>query len=71
VFYHTAKTAPVVMNLKLHHMQMHYQQSSSFKEIKVKSTTKVITNMLAGYHKLMLYSLKTILGGVNLVGLSL
>ena len=28
-------------------------------------TTKVKTNMLAGHHKLMLYSLKTLLGGVN------
>ena len=31
--------------------------------------TKVITNMLAEHLKLMLYSLKAFLGGVNLVGL--
>jgi len=59
------------MNLKLHHKQMHYRQSSFFKDFKVKTMTKVIKNMLAEHHKLMLYSLQTILGGVNLVGLSL
>ena len=39
--------------------------------IKGKTTTKVIKTMVVGHHELMLYSLKTILGGVNLVGLSL
>jgi len=57
------------MKLKIHHKQ-HYQKSF-FKEFKVKTTTKGIENMLAGHHKLILYSLKTFLGGVNLVGLSL
>ena len=59
------------MNLKLHHKQMHYRQSPFFNNFKVKTRTKVIKNMLAGHHKLMLYSLKAFLGGVNLVGLSL
>ena len=60
-----------VTNLKLHHRQMHYRQSSSFKEFQVKKTTQGITNILAVHHKLMLFSLKPISGGVNLVGLSL
>jgi len=68
VYYRTAKTAPAVMNLKLPHKQMHYRQNSSFKDFQVKTTTKGITNILAGDHKLMLFSLKTISGGVNLVG---
>jgi len=67
----TTQRAAGVSNLKLHHKQMHYRQSSSFKEFKVKTTMKVVTNMLAEHQKLMLYSLKTLLGGVNLVGLSL
>jgi len=71
VYYRTAKTAPDVMNLKLHHKEMHYRQSPFLNNFKVKTTTKVIKNMVAGHNKLMLYSLKTILGGVNLVGLSL
>ena len=70
-YFRTAKTAPVVRNLKLHHKQMHYRLSSSFKEYLAKTMTKVITNNLAEHHKLRLYSMKTILGGVNLVGLSL
>jgi len=59
------------MNLKLHHKQMNYRQGSFFKDLEGKMTTKVIKNMVAGHHKLMLFSLKTVLGGVNLVGLSL
>jgi len=59
------------MNLKLPHRQMHYRQSPFLDNIKGKTTTKVNKNMVAGHHKLMLYSLKIILGGVNLVGLSL
>ena len=67
----TAQRAPGVTNLKLNHKQMHYRQGSFFEDLKAKTTTKVVTNMLGGHHKLMLYSLKTLLGGVNLVGLSL
>ena len=67
----TAERAPVMMNLKLHHKQMHYQQSPFLNNFKVKTTTNAITNMLAGHDKLMLYSLKAFLVWVNLVGLSL
>jgi len=59
------------MNLKLHHRQMHYRQSPFLNNFRMKTTTKVVKNMLPGHEKLMLYSLKTLLGGVNLVGLSL
>ena len=71
VYYRTAKRAPGVMNLKLPHKQMHYRQISFLNSLKVKTTTKVIKDMVAGHYKPMLYSLKTLLGGVNLVGLSL
>ena len=67
----TSIRAPGVMNLKLPHKQMHYRLGSFFKDLMGKTSTKVSTNMLAGHHKLMLYSFKTILGGVNLVGLYL
>ena len=50
---------------------MNYRQSPLLNDFKVKTTTKVITNMLAGHNKLMLCLLETIFGGVNLVGLYL
>ena len=73
ILYLTAlpKEPRYVINLKLPHKQMHNRQGSFFKELKGKTTTKVFKNMVAGHNKLMLYSLKTVLGGVNLVGLSL
>jgi len=50
-----------------------YMPTGSYCLIKGSSntSTKVIKNMVAGHHKLMLYSLKTFLGGVNLLGISL
>ena len=67
----TAQRAPVVMNLKLPHKQMHHRQGSFFKDLKGKTTTKVIKNILPGHHKLKICSTKQNLSGVNLVGLSL
>jgi hypothetical protein len=71
VYYRTAKTAPVVRNLKLHHKQMNYRQGSFFKDLKGETTTKRIENMLPGHEKHKIYQTKSNLGGVNLVGLSL
>ena len=69
--YRTAKTAPVVMNLKLHHRQMHYRQRAFLIDFTMKMTTKGIKNMLLGHEKLKIYETKSLLGGINLVGLSL
>jgi len=46
----TAQRAAGVINLKLPHKQMHYQQSPFLNNFKVKTTTKVIKNTLAGHH---------------------
>ena len=51
VCYRTAQRAPVVMSLKLHHKQMNYRQGSFFKDLKGKTTTNVIENILPGHHK--------------------
>ena len=48
----SAQRAPVVMNLKLPHKQMHYRQRPFLNDFKVKTTTKVVTNILPGHHKL-------------------
>ena len=40
-----------VMNLKLNHRQMHYKQSSFFTDLKGKTMTKRIENMLPGHEK--------------------
>jgi hypothetical protein len=60
-----------VMNLKLHHRQMHYRQSPFLNNFRMKTTTKVVKNMLPGHEKLKTYTSKSNLGGVSLVGLSL
>ena len=60
-----------VINLKLPHKQMHYRQGSFFKELKEKTMTKVVKNTLPGHKKLKIYTTKSNLGGVSLVGLSL
>jgi len=60
-----------VINLKLHHRQMHYRQSPFLKDYAMKTTTKVVKNMLPGHEKLKIYTTKSNLGGVSLVGLSL
>jgi len=67
----TTQRAPVVMNLKLHHRQMHYRQSPFLNDFAMKTTTKVVTNTLPGTEKLRIYETKSNLGGVSLVGLSL
>jgi len=67
----TARWSPDVMNLKLHHEQMHYRKSSFFQEFRGKTTTKGIKNILPGQHKLQICWKKSNLGGVNLVGLYL
>ena len=41
-YYRTAQRAPGVLNLKLHHKQMNYRQGSFFKDLKGKSTIKII-----------------------------
>ena len=63
-----AQRAPVVMNLKLHHKQMHYRQSSFLNDFTMKTTTKGIKNMLPEHEKLKIYWTKSNLGGVSLVG---
>jgi len=67
----TAQRAPVVMNLKLHHRQMHNPQSPFSNVFTKKLTTKGVKNRLPGHEKLKIYTTKSLLGGVNLVGLSL
>ena len=67
----TAHWSPGVMNLKLHHRQMHYRQSPFFNYFTMKTTAKGIEYMLPGHHKLKIYWTKSHSGGVNLVGLSL
>jgi hypothetical protein len=67
----TTQTALVVMNLKLHHRQMHYRQSPCFNVFTKRTTTKGVKNMLPGHEKLRVYTTKSHLGGVNLAGLSL
>jgi hypothetical protein len=44
-----------VMNLKLNHRQMHYRQGSFFTDLKGKTMTKRIENMLPGHEKLKIY----------------
>jgi len=44
-----------VMNLKLHHRQMHYRQGSFFKDLKGKTMAKRIENILPGHEKLKIY----------------
>ena len=48
----TTQRAPVVMNLKLHHKQMHYRQSPFLNVFTKKMTTKLVKNMLPGHEKL-------------------
>ena len=60
-----------VMNLKLYHRKMHYLQSPFLNNFWMKTTTKVVKNTLPGHEKLKIYTTKSHLGGVNLVGLSL
>jgi len=60
-----------VINLKLHHRQMHYRQSPFLNNIRMKTMTKVVKNTLPGHEKLKIYTSKPNLGGVRLVGLSL
>ena len=67
----TAQRAPDVINLKLHHKQMHYRRSPFLNVFTKKTTTKVVKNMLPGHEKLKIYTTKSNLGGVSLVGLSL
>ena len=50
----SAQRAPVVMNLKLPHKQMHYRQSPFLNDFKVKTTTKVVTDILPGHHQHMI-----------------
>jgi len=50
VYDFTAQRAPDVMNLKLHHRQMHYRQGSFFKDLKGKTMTKGIKNIPPGHH---------------------
>ena len=59
------------MNLKLHHRQMHYRQSPFLNVFTKKIATKGVKNTLTGHGKLKIYTTKSHLGGVNLVGLSL
>jgi hypothetical protein len=44
-----------VMNLKLHNRQMHFRQGSFFIDLKRKTTTKRIENILPGHEKLKIY----------------
>jgi len=44
-----------VMNLKLHHRQMHYRQRPFLKDFTLIMTTKGIKNMLPGHEKLKIY----------------
>ena len=67
----TAQRAAVVIDLKLHHRQMHYRQSPFLNIFTKRTTTKWVKNMLPGHEKLRVYTTKSHLGGVNLVGLSL
>ena len=67
----TTQGAAVVMNLKLNHRQMNYRQSPFLNVFPEKKTTKGVKNTLPGHKKLWIYSTKSHLGGVNLVGLSL
>ena len=67
----TAQRAAGVIDLKLHHRQMHYRQSPFLNVFTKRTTTKGVKNMLPGHEKLRVYTTKSHLGGVNLVGLSL
>ena len=60
-----------VMNHKLHHRQMHYQQSPFLNVFTKETTTKGVKNTLPGQEKLRIFTTKSHLGGVNIVGLSL
>jgi len=44
-----------VMNLKLYHRQMHYRQGSFFRDLRGKTMTKRIENMLPGHEKRKIY----------------
>ena len=59
------------MNLKLHHRQMHYRQSPFLNVFTKKMATKGVKNTPPEHEKLRIYTTKSHLGGVNLVGLSL
>ena len=48
----TGQRAPDVINLKLHHKQMHYRRSPFLNVFTKKTTTKVVKNMLPGHEKL-------------------
>jgi len=52
----TTQRAPDVMTLKLHHKQMHYQQSPFLNVFTKKTTTKGVKNTLLGHEKLDLYN---------------
>ena len=60
-----------MMNLRLHHRLMHYRQSPFLNNFRMETTTKMVKNMLPGHEKLKIYTTKSNLGGVSLVGLSL
>jgi len=55
-----------VMNLKLHHRQMHYRQNPFLNNFRMKTTTKAVKNIRPGYEKLKIYTTKSNLGGVGL-----
>ena len=55
VLYRTYWSSPGVMNLKLHHRQMHYRQRPFLNDFTMKTTTKRIENMLPGHQKLKIY----------------
>ena len=59
------------MNVKLHHRQMHYRQNPFFNVFTKKMATKGVKNTPPEHEKLRIYTTKSHLGGVNLVGLSL
>ena len=48
----TAQRARDVINLKLHHKQMHYRRSPFLNVFTKKTKTKVVKNMLPGHEKL-------------------
>ena len=58
----TAQRAPDVINLKLHHKQMHYRRSPFLNVFIKKTTTKVVKNMLPGHEKLKICLIKSHLG---------
>ena len=67
----TAQRAAVVIDLKLHHRQMHYRQSPFLNIFTKRRTTKGVKNMLPGHEKHKIFTTKSHLGEVKLMGLSL